>query len=95
MPKTKTTELPNESLETEITEPDTAVDAAEEIEDVYVPIDYSNEGDDKFYVAVNGVAMFVPKGQNVKVPKPYAQVIKNAQAERIKVTAKKKAAKID
>lgn len=86
----------NAAEETKATENKNAAEnAAEELEEVFVPIDYSNEEDDTFYVSVNGVAMLVPRGRAVKIPKPYAQVIKNAQTERAKVTAKKRAAKKD
>ena len=49
--------------------------------EVFIPLDHANEKNDKFYCAVNGVAMLIPKGKKVKVPEPYAQVVLNAQAE--------------
>ena len=49
--------------------------------EVFIPLDRSNESRDKFYCSVNGVAMLVPMGKRVEVPAAYAQVIKNAQQE--------------
>ena len=34
------------------------------------------------YVSVNGRGYFVPKGENVEVPMPIAEAIKNAQAQQ-------------
>nr|DAX92721.1 MAG TPA: hypothetical protein [Caudoviricetes sp.] len=93
---TKTnTKAADTAEETNTIETDKAADTAEELVEVYVPIDHSNEDDDKIYVSVNGVAMFVPRGQRVKIPKPYAEVILNAEEERTKVTAKKRAERKD
>ena len=36
------------------------------------------------YVSVNGHGYFVPKGESVEVPKPIAEAIRNAQAQKKK-----------
>lgn len=68
---------------------------ADDLVEVLIPIDYSNPDDINAYVAVNGVGMLVPKGQRVKIPRPYAELILNAEEERAKVTAKRRAEKKD
>ncbi|MBR1761967.1 MAG: hypothetical protein IJ731_01190 [Eubacterium sp.] len=49
--------------------------------EVVIPLDRSNEKNDKFYCSVNGVAMLIPMGKTVKVPAPYAYAVKNALDE--------------
>ncbi len=90
--KTKTVDAVEETknIETEKT-----TDAVEEMVEVYVPIDHSNEDDINVYVSVNGVAMLIPRGKHVKIPKPYAEVLINAEEERAKVSAKRRAEKKD
>lgn len=53
----------------------------EDMIEVFIPRDHSNEKNDKFYCSVNGVAMLIPMGKRVKVPAAYAYAIQNAQAE--------------
>ena len=59
--------------------------------EVFIPLDRSNEKNDKFYCSVNGVAMLVPMGKRVEVPAPYAHVIMNAQAELDTIRSKNRA----
>lgn len=47
----------------------------DELVEVYIPVDYSDPDEDNLYVAVNGRAMLVPKGQRVKVKPEFAEVI--------------------
>ena len=49
--------------------------------EVYIPLDRSNEKNDKYYCSVNGVAMLIPMGKRVKVPAAYAYAVMNAQSE--------------
>ena len=49
--------------------------------EVYIPLDRSNEKNDKYYCSVNGVAMLIPMGRRVKVPASYAYAVQNAQSE--------------
>lgn len=65
----------------------------EELVDLFIPLDHSNEDDDVFYAAVNGKAMLIPKGEHVKVPKPYADAYHLVEEEQVALRAKKKAAK--
>ena len=67
--------------------------ADEELVDIYIPLDHANEDDDVFYAAVNGKAMLIPKGEHVKVPKPYADAYKLVEQEQSALRAKKKAAR--
>jgi len=60
----------------------------EEMIEVFIPLDRSNEKNDKFYCSVNGVAMLVPMGKTVKVPAPYAYVIQNALKEEEEIRAR-------
>ena len=60
----------------------------DEMAEVFIPLDRTNESNDKFYCAVNGVAMLIPMGQRVEVPAAYAQVINNAAAELEAIRAK-------
>ena len=53
----------------------------EKMVEVVIPLDRSNEKNDKYYCSVNGVAMLVPMGKRVKVPEAYAYAIQNAQSE--------------
>ena len=68
--KTKTSEIKKEAEKN-----------SDEMVEVYIPLDHSNEKSDKFYCSVNGVAMLIPMGKKVEVPAAYAYVIKNAQSE--------------
>ena len=67
--------------------------ADEELVDIYIPLDHANEDDDVFYAAVNGKAMLIPKGEHVKVTKPYADAYKLVEQEQSALRAKKKAAR--
>ena len=67
--------------------------ADEELVDIYIPLDHANEDDDVFYAAVNGKAMLIPKGEHVKVPKPYADAYELVEQEQAALRAKKKAAR--
>ena len=53
----------------------------EEMIEVFIPLDRSNEKNDKYYCSVNGVAMLIPMGKRVKVPASYAYAVQNAQSE--------------
>jgi len=53
----------------------------EDMIEVFIPLDRSNEKNDKYYCSVNGVAMLIPMGKRVKVPAAYAYAIQNAQRE--------------
>ncbi|MCM1286517.1 MAG: hypothetical protein NC213_09940 [Acetobacter sp.] len=55
---------------------------AEELVEIYIPIDRTGDEGENIYVSVNGVAMFVPRGQRVKIPKPYAEVLRLADEEK-------------
>ena len=52
-----------------------------EMIEVFIPLDRSNEKNDKYYCSVNGVAMLIPMGKHVKVPAQYAYAIQNVQKE--------------
>ena len=56
-------------------------ETTEEMVEVILPVDASNEADPNYYCAVNGVAMLIPKGVPVSIPKPYAEVVLNAMRE--------------
>ena len=62
-----------------------------ELVEVFIPLDRSNESNDKFYCSVNGVAMLIPMGKRVEVPAEYAKVIENAQRELEIIRAKNRA----
>lgn len=51
-------------------------------EEIFIPLDYTNPDNDTVYVAVNGKAIILPRGENVRVKKEYAELIKQAAAER-------------
>lgn len=52
---------------------------ATEMVAVTLPRDRSGNADPRgVYVAVNGVAMFVPRGKTVEIPKPYYDVLMNS-----------------
>lgn len=54
-------------------------DPFSEKETVFLP--RASAGESKFqYVSVNGRSYLVPKGEAVEVPKPIAEVLRNAQA---------------
>ena len=52
------------------------------MEDIFIPIDYSNPDETNEYIAVNGVAILVPKGQKVRVKKEYAAAWRCTEQER-------------
>lgn len=54
------------------------------MEDIFIPIDYSNPDEMTEYIAVNGVAQLIPKGQKVRVKREFALAWQNTQAERDK-----------
>lgn len=62
-----------------------------EMVEVFIPLDRSNENNDKFYCSVNGVAMLIPMGKRVEIPVEYAHVIENAQRELEIIRAKNRA----
>jgi len=53
---------------------------AEDTESVFIPKE--NKHDDALYVAVNGRRMLVKKGENVTLPKSFAEVIKASFAAK-------------
>ena len=65
--------MATKKAETETKE--TKIAKEDEMVEVFVPIDYSNPDEKNMYVAVNGIAILVPKGQKVKVKREYAEVI--------------------
>lgn len=77
--KTTEAEKTAEKTKDETTE---AEKTAEELVEVYVPIDRTGREDENVYVSINGVAMFIPRGERVKIPKPYAEVLQLADEER-------------
>ena len=50
---------------------------AEALEEVFIP--KSNKHDDAQYVAVNGRRILVKKGENVKLPASFAEVIRHSE----------------
>lgn len=62
---------------------ETKVNPWEQMEKVFIP-KMSRGEQPTHYVSVNGRGYFVPKGEEVEVPKPVAEVIKNAQAQQKK-----------
>ena len=52
--------------------------AGELMEEVFIP--KSNKHDDAQYVAVNGRRILVKKGETVRLPAEFAEVIRNSEA---------------
>ena len=63
----------------------------EEMIEVFIPLDRSNEKNKKYYCSVNGVAMLIPMGERVEVPAAYAYAVKNAQAEAELIRSRERA----
>ena len=59
---------------------DKAVD--EDLVEVFIPYDPSNPDEENEYVAVNGVAILIPKGRKVKVKRQYAEAVKHTEGMR-------------
>lgn len=65
------------------------------MEEIFIPIDYSNPDEMNEYIAVNGVGILVPKGETVKVKREYAQAwaitnaLKEAQMKQKKAQKQK------
>jgi len=62
-----------------------------EMIEVFIPLDRSNEKNDKYYCSINGVAMLIPMGKRVKIPAAYAYAVQNAQAEAELIRNKERA----
>lgn len=60
---------------------ETKVNPWEQMETVFIP-KMSRGEQPTHYVSVNGHGYFVPKGENVEVPKPIAEAIRNSQAQQ-------------
>lgn len=70
--------------ETKTKKPETKAKVVEDdgMEEIFIPIDYSNPDEMTEYIAVNGVAILVPKGEYVKVKPEYAAAWRNTEKER-------------
>ena len=56
--------------------------ATETLETVFIP--KRDKHDDSLFVAVNGRRMLVKKGENISLPAPFAEVIRNSfSAEKL------------
>lgn len=50
-----------------------------ELEEVYIPKE--SRGDDSLFISVNGRRMLVQKGKPLVLPKAFAEVVRNSQAQ--------------
>lgn len=68
-------------MATKTTETTEKAETTEDMVEVFIPRDNKSHSKEQF-VSVNGVGMFVPINQKVKVPKKYAEVIENSLQQK-------------